>query len=203
MIDALRAHGIEVVALTDPNQALKQTALDGIPIVGDDSVWPELRGEGASHAFIGIGSVGDASLRRSVFSRVRAAGFEIIDVIHPSAIISASVTLGEGVIVLAGAVINAGAVIGSNVIINTAAVIEHDCTVGAHAHVATGARLGGAVHVGEGAHVGIGATVRQGIIVGEGAIVGAGAVVVAHVLPGTVVAGVPARLLRRAKETVS
>lgn len=202
MIDALHARGIEVTALTDPNQALVHTTLDGVPVVGDDSAWPDLRGEGLTHAFIGIGSLGDASRRREIFARVLAAGFEIIDVIHPSAIISSNAVLGHGVIVLAAAVINAGATIGDNVIINTGAIVEHDCRVGDHAHVATGARLGGAVHVGALAHIGIGATVRQSISVGEAAIVGAGAVVVADVPPRITVAGVPARPLPRTQEAL-
>jgi tetrahydrodipicolinate N-acetyltransferase len=39
--------------------------------------------------------------------------------------------------------------------------------------------------------------VIQGVEIGDGAVVGAGAVVVADVQPGTVVVGVPARVLRR------
>ena len=203
MIDALRARGIEVAALTDPKEALRNTTIDGVPIVGDDSAWPVLRRDGVTHAFIGMGSIGDASRRRELFGRVRAAGFEIISVIHPSAIISPNAALGRGAIVFAGAVINAGAVLGDNVIVNTAAVVEHDCNIGDHAHIATGARLGASVHVGAGAHIGIGATIRQAISIGEDAIVGAGAAVVADVPPGVTVAGVPAKTLVVMRKTAA
>jgi UDP-perosamine 4-acetyltransferase len=195
MIDALRARGVEVGALTDPDEDLLNTRLEGVPVVGGDSEWATLKRDGFTHAFLGMGSVGDASQRRELFGRILAAGFEIISVIHPSAIISSSASFGRGAIVLAGAVINAGAVIGDNVIINTAAVVEHDCTVGDHAHVATGARLGGAVHVGARAHIGIGASVRQSISIGEAAVVAAGAVVVADVPACAIVAGIPAKPL--------
>jgi UDP-2-acetamido-3-amino-2,3-dideoxy-glucuronate N-acetyltransferase len=47
-----------------------------------------------------------------------------------------------------------------------------------------------------GASLGSGAVVLAGVVVGEGAIVGAGAVVSRDVAPWTIVAGVPARLLR-------
>lgn len=53
------------------------------------------------------------------------------------------------------------------------------------------------VRIGPGADIGVGATVLPGVTIGEGAIVGAGAVVTGDVAPGTIVAGVPARLLRR------
>lgn len=47
-----------------------------------------------------------------------------------------------------------------------------------------------------GASVGSGAVVLAGVTIGEGALVGAGAVVTKDVLPGTVVAGCPARFFR-------
>lgn len=48
-----------------------------------------------------------------------------------------------------------------------------------------------------GASVGSSATVLCGVTVGEGAIVGAGSVVTKDVAPGAVVAGVPAKVIRR------
>ena len=47
-----------------------------------------------------------------------------------------------------------------------------------------------------GASIGSGAIIMCGITIGEGALIGAGAVVTKDVLEGTVIAGVPARLLR-------
>jgi acetyltransferase-like isoleucine patch superfamily enzyme len=48
-----------------------------------------------------------------------------------------------------------------------------------------------------GAYIGANVTILQGIEIGESSIVGAGAVVTRSVLPGTVVAGVPARLMKQ------
>jgi acetyltransferase-like isoleucine patch superfamily enzyme len=53
------------------------------------------------------------------------------------------------------------------------------------------------VHIGEGAFLGIGSMVMPGVIVGEHAYVAAGAVVTTHVPSSTVVAGNPARVIRR------
>ena len=49
----------------------------------------------------------------------------------------------------------------------------------------------------DGVHVGVGATILPGVRIGEGAMVGAGSVVTRSVEPYTVVAGNPARFLRR------
>ncbi|MBN2287743.1 MAG: hypothetical protein JXQ83_00325, partial [Candidatus Glassbacteria bacterium] len=47
-----------------------------------------------------------------------------------------------------------------------------------------------------GASIGTGAVIQCGIEIGEGAVVGAGSVVTRNVPPHTIVAGVPARILR-------
>jgi acetyltransferase-like isoleucine patch superfamily enzyme len=48
-----------------------------------------------------------------------------------------------------------------------------------------------------GASIGSNATILAGVNIGEGAIVGAGAVVTKDVSPYIIVAGVPARIMRR------
>jgi acetyltransferase-like isoleucine patch superfamily enzyme len=59
-----------------------------------------------------------------------------------------------------------------------------------------------AVKICRGADIGVNAVLLPGITVGAGAIVGAGAVVTRDVAPRAVVAGVPARLLRRRDEAI-
>ena len=55
----------------------------------------------------------------------------------------------------------------------------------------------GKVVIEDGCDIGIGSSILPGVKIGEGSIVGAGAVVTKDVKPYTVVAGVPAKILRK------
>jgi acetyltransferase-like isoleucine patch superfamily enzyme len=59
----------------------------------------------------------------------------------------------------------------------------------------------GPIVIEQDAWIGAGAKIMPGVTIGRGAVVGAGAVVLGDVEPWTVVAGVPARLVRRLAET--
>lgn len=188
-------------AVLDVDSSLWGRELLGVPVRGGDELLLDLIDQGVTHFVVGVGSVGNHEPRRRLFELGLSYGLVPLTVLHPSAVFSSYAQVGQGTVVLPLAVVNAGAVIGNNVIINTGAIVEHDCVVADHAHVATGARLAGAVKVGAGAHVGAGATVREGACIGEGAIVGAGAVVVRDVPSHTVVAGVPAKVLKSGRPT--
>lgn len=189
--------GYKFVGLLDPKQELWNTEVLGTPVLGNDDLLPELYKDDVRHAFIGLGTVGDTRLRRQLYEKARVQGFQVVQAIHPQAILSPSVEIGHGPTIMAGAVINANARLGDNVIVNTGAIIGHDCIIGDHVHIATGARLASTVQVGEGAHIGLGASILQCVRIGGNVVVGAGAVVVNDVPDDVVVVGVPARILRK------
>ena len=194
LLEALQARGgVEVVGLLDTDRKLHDTTVLGVRVIGGDDLLEKLHREGVTHAFIGVGGTGDNDPRRRVYELAHRTGFKLLDVVHPSAIVSPSATLGDAVAVCPGAIVGAGAMIGDNVIVNSGAIVEHDCLVSNHSHIASGAVLAGGVRVGESAHVGAGASVKQGVHIGRHAIVAMGAVVIDDVPDGVTVAGVPAR----------
>jgi UDP-perosamine 4-acetyltransferase len=194
LLDALQVRGdVDVVGLVDSDPDLKGMKVLGVTVIGGDEALEGLRRDGVSHAFLGVGGTGDNEPRRRLWDLAHSHGFQLLSVIHPSAVLSPSASLGEGVCVCPGAIVGAGARLGCNVIVNSGAIVEHDCDIGDHVHVASGAVLAGGVTVGEGAHIGAGASIRQGVHVGRGALVAMGAAVVADVPDRAVVAGVPAR----------
>jgi UDP-perosamine 4-acetyltransferase len=191
VLDLLRALGPDrfaVVGLVDAAPRVAQVL--GVPVLGDEAELPRLRAEGIAHA---VPAIGDNAARVAAAGRLRALGFGLPALVHPSAVVGAGIVQGEGVVVMARAVIGPEARIGDLALINTGAIVEHDCVVGEAVHVAPGAILAGAVWVGAGALVGAGASVRPGLRIGADAVIGAGAAVAADTPARARVAGVPAR----------
>jgi acetyltransferase EpsM len=117
--------------------------------------------------------------------------------IHSKAYLGSGVKVGEGVIIGPHAVIAPNVKIGDFCIINRGLNIGHDTELGDYCTIAPGASIAGMVRIGSKSTVGIGATIIDGLTIGMNSFVGAGAVVVKDVPDNVVVAGVPAKVMRK------
>lgn len=152
----------------------------------------------ANHAHVKmILAIGKNQTRARLTQTLQSQGVDFITLIHPSAVISPSVTIGKGSVIMPHVVINADATIGTSVILNTACVIEHDCTIEDFTHISPNVSLAGNVHVKRCAHIGIGASVIQGISIGSDSIIGAGSVVIHNIDDNVIAVGVPAFYKKR------
>ena len=142
-------------------------------------------------------AIGNNKLRTTLLKQYLDQGFSSPCVVHPTAYISPSATLGPGCVVFAQGVVNAGAQIGTGSIINTGASIDHDCILGEGVHLCPGVRLAGKVSVGQQTTLGTSSAVIPEINIGSHAMVGAGSVVVTNIPDHSTVAGVPAKIFNQ------
>lgn len=136
--------------------------------------------------------------RESVIAGLGIERDRLARVVHPAASVSPRARIGVNVLVMAGVVITSNAAIGDHVCLLPNSVVHHDSRVGDWTLVGSGVTIAGHVSVGRNCYIGSGSTVKNGLTVGDGALVGIGSNVIRDVAAERVVAGNPARELRRA-----
>ena len=141
-------------------------------------------------------AIGNALIRQKLQSLVLTNGFELATLIHPTAIISNSVQIGAGSVIMPGAIINANSVIGGGVIINSGAIVEHDCFIDDFAHICPGVAIAGGVCIGRRSWIGIGSNIIQQIKIKQDITIGAGSVVVSDILEGALAYGNPCKVVK-------
>ena len=143
-----------------------------------------------------IASPANPGARLRALRRLGVASERFVALVHPTAVVPDSTTVGAGSVLHAGTVCTADVWIGQHVAVMPHVVLTHDDRVADGVTIAAGVRLGGSVTVGAGAYLGAGALVREGITVGERALIGMGAVVLDDVPAGETWVGNPARPIR-------
>ncbi|MFN6991467.1 MAG: 2,3,4,5-tetrahydropyridine-2,6-dicarboxylate N-acetyltransferase [Fervidobacterium sp.] len=128
--------------------------------------------------------------------------------IEPGAIIREYVEIGNNAVIMMGAVINLGSVIGEGTMIDMNVVIGARARIGRYCHIGAGSVIAGVVEppsadpviIEDHVVIGANAVVLEGVRIGEHSVVAAGAVVVNDIPPYTVVAGVPAKVIKQVDE---
>jgi sugar O-acyltransferase (sialic acid O-acetyltransferase NeuD family) len=136
--------------------------------------------------------------RCSASAQARALGAKHFPpLIDPTAILPSAIEIAEGVYVNSGTTIGAASRLGRFSFVNRAASLGHHCSLGDFASIGPGVVTGGQVTVGRGTMIGAGAVVLPGITIGDNTVVAAGAVVSRDLPSNVIVAGHPARILKR------
>lgn len=195
VIDSIESlNEFEIVGILDVENRVGQSIM-GYKIIGTDSELNNLYKSGVENAFISLGSIGNTEIREKIAKRLLKIGFNIPNILDPSAKISKSVSFKSGIFVGKGAIVNSDCIIGDFSIINSGAIIEHDCVLGSFVHCAPGSVLCGGVSIGDKSHIGANSTIKQGIHIENNVVVGIGTVILNDIKEKTTVVGNPGRTL--------
>ena len=130
-------------------------------------------------------------------NRQRQQRLEFPSLVHRTAVVSSTATIGEGCFVGPFVTVNTCAIVGNFALINTNAIIEHDCILGDYVTMNPASVVLGAVNVASFSTIGSQATIRDHCSISAShTIVGMGATVVNNIDPPTLLGfwgGVPAK----------
>jgi sugar O-acyltransferase (sialic acid O-acetyltransferase NeuD family) len=169
--------------------------LDGFSAgVGILSAVGDYRSVAGDYVLLGIGV---PYSRRYVAEQLQSRGARFLTLVHPSAIVAASSSLGDGAIVCPFAVISDSASLGRCVLVNYHASLGHDAEAGDFAVLSPYATLGGGAQIADEVFLGLNASVGPSIKVGSRTKVSANSCVLSNTPVDSIVFGVPGRIVKR------
>ena len=180
----------QIAAFGDDNMDKSKITTGDVPLFNQGDLFQFAKENEIKTAIMAIGNNRVRGIKYNLFKN---AGFEMLSIVHPKALIDTEVVYGDNVIIEMGTAIHTHSKIGNNVFLGGDALIGHHNIIGNHVLVGGNASFGGAVVVEDYASIGVGSSIKPGVTIGKGAVVGVGAVVIKDVEPGTTVVGVPAK----------
>jgi len=178
----------------DDDEKKQNTKVNGLPVLGKSSDIVKFPG---CFFLVLVGNPNTLFVKKRLVKHLDIKPEQLATLIHPKTEISKNTKIGSGSVVLSGATVMANASIGNCCYIASSVNVGHDTIIDDYAFIAPLCGIPGNVKVEEGAYFGISSCVRGGVTVGRWSIVGMGSVVTADVPPYHVVAGNPARIIRK------
>ena len=199
VIDILHARtNFQIIGITS-NSKPSGEFFAGFRILGDDSILSEYDPKTVQIA-MGIGGFKTNSIREKAYSYIKSLGFTFVNVIHPTAIISRTCKLGEGIVIFPGVTLNTEVIIGNNTIIATGSTVDHETVIGNNVLVSAGVTIGANSKIHDNSLIALGAKIVSGVDIGENVVVAAGAVVINDIGDNEIVYGIPANSKKKTNE---
>ncbi|MBQ4513932.1 MAG: NeuD/PglB/VioB family sugar acetyltransferase [Anaerolineaceae bacterium] len=176
VISLLRLLDWEIAGIIDDGVE-KGVRVSGVEVLGGAEFLPMLRSQGVENVVNAVGGIGNYLIRWQIFERLRQLDFRFPTLIHPTAFVEDTVTLADGIQVLAQSYISSESKVGFGTLINAGVIISHDGNIGRCVNLSPGAMLAGEVTVEDFAQIGMGATINLEVKIGTRARVGNSAVV--------------------------
>lgn len=170
----------------DPGR-LDRHACD-LPIIADPDRFEPGDGDGLLLA------IGIPQVRRRVAESLRARGGVFLTLVHPTAVVAATATIGPGSIVCPYAVVSDAVRVGECVLVNYHASLGHDASAGDYAVLSPYAAVGGGARIDADVFLGMHASVGPGRRIGPRSKVAANSCALSDVPADAIAFGVPGRV---------
>ena len=193
MIELARASGYSPVAIYDRDSKMIGNTILNVPVMGtdDDLFGLDLAGKNLAIA------IGNNSVRLKLFDAILLRKGILPALIHPTAFVSRSASVGRGCYIQPHAIIWPQVRLNDSVIISPSTMISHHTVIERGCMISTLTSVGSNISIGKSVFIGMGCTIMTGVReIGDYAIVGAGSVVIKDVEPGATVVGVPAKRIK-------
>ncbi len=139
--------------------------------------------------------VGDTKIREKITKQLPLDS-DYKSIIHPTAVISKWVKIGEGAIITAGCILTCQIEIGNYTQLNLGTTIGHDCKIGNFFTAAPSVNISGACNIGDHVYFGTGAATKQGVNITDNVSIGMGAMVVKDLQESGTYVGIPAKITK-------
>lgn len=116
--------------------------------------------------------------------------------IHPTALITKSVKMGHGCIILANCVVNSNAVFGNQCYLMTGVIFGHDSTMGNNNFIAAHNCIGACMEIGNMNFIGVNSNFKTYVKIGDNNIIGMGSNVLHDIGDNCTVVGNPAKVIK-------
>ncbi len=178
----------DVAVFMEEDDAYTVSSMMGIPVIKFSQFTPE--------KYQVIVAIGNPVTRKTVVEKLPPET-EFITLIHPTAIISKWVEIGEGSVLTAGVILTCNIKLGKHSQLNLQTTITHDCILGDYFTTAPAVNISGNCEFGECVYFGTNASVRQGVKIVDNVTIGMGGVVIKDIIQEGVYIGNPVQLLKK------
>ncbi len=144
-------------------------------------------------------TMGDSKIRTELSKKIIDRGGFVPTLIHPTSIISRFAKISDvGVYISAFSFVQADSSVGDNTVVLSHVNISHTTHIGKGCFLAGGSIIGAYTNMEDDVFIGQGALSISGKVatIGHGAYVGARSLLTKNVPPNTVVAGIPAKVIK-------
>ncbi|SDI21400.1 sugar O-acyltransferase, sialic acid O-acetyltransferase NeuD family [Alteribacillus persepolensis] len=145
----------------------------------------------------GIGSASNFKKKEEIISKTNIPLSRFETIIHPSANVSNMAQIGKGTVILQGVTIAANVKINNHVMVLPNSVVSHDTIIHDYSSITGGVCISGSVTIGKSCYLGTNCSIINNITIGDYSLIGMGSVVLKSVPDNSVMAGSPAKKLKR------